>query len=216
MLHHNIEQNTDEWLALRAGKLTGSGFSKIMANYGKAFGEPAKKYAADIALEKITGAAIGQGYSNDHMERGHEQEPIARMKYEEEFFCEVDNGGFFESDWIGVSPDGLVLNDGVIEIKSVISSAHYNNIKRQSFDPAYRWQLVGNLKFTGREWIDFISFCADYPDDKKLYTFRLFKDDLSEEFNQMDDRIEQFKKLIETTKNNILDSKYYLTSTEAA
>lgn len=216
MQHHNIEQNTDEWLALRAAKLTGSGFSKVMANYGKAFGEPAKKYAADIALEQITGLPIGQGYSNEHMERGHEQEPIARMKYEEEFFCAVDNGGFFESDWIGVSPDGLVYEDGVIEIKSVISSVHYTNIKRQSFDPAYRWQLIGNLKFTGRDWIDFISFCADYPDDKKLYTFRLFKNDLTEEFKQMDDRIAQFKELVEKTKNNILESKYYLTSAEAA
>ncbi len=216
MLYHNIDQNTDEWLALRAGKLTGSGFSKMMANFGKAFGEPAKKYAADIAIEQITGTPTGQGYSNEHMERGHEQEPLARMKYEEDFFCEVTNGGFFESDWIGVSPDGLVYDDGLIEIKSVISSAHFANIKRQSFDPAYKWQLVGNLKFTGREWIDFISFCADYPEDKKLYTYRLFKDDLTEEFAQMDERIAQFKDLVTDTKTKILESKYYLTSAEAA
>lgn len=216
MKFHDIEQNEDEWFALRSGRLTGSGFSKIMANYGKAFGDPAKKYAVDIAVEQITGVPVGQGYSNDHMERGHEQEPLARMQYEEEFFVDVSNGGFFEHDWIGVSPDGLVNDDGLIEIKSVIPSIHYANIKRQSFDPAYRWQLIGNLKFTQRTWIDFISYCADYPDDKKLYTFRLYKDDFTKEFTKMDERIGEFKELIEETKSNILDSKYYLTSKEAA
>lgn len=214
MQYHNIDQNSDEWFLLRAGKLTGSGFSKIMANLGKAFGDPAKKYAADIAIEQITGTPTSQSYSNTHMERGHEQEPLARMQYEDDFFCEVSNGGFFEHNWIGVSPDGLVYDEGVIEIKSVIPSVHYANIKRQSFDPAYKWQLIGNLKFTQREWIDFISFCVDYPEDKKIYTYRLYKEDYKKEFDLMNDRIIEFKSLVDETKNNILESRYYLTSKE--
>ena len=64
MIFHDVEQNTDEWFALRAGMLTGSGFGKIMANYGKAFGDPAKKYAANIAIEQITGTPISSDYSN--------------------------------------------------------------------------------------------------------------------------------------------------------
>lgn len=206
----DIEQNSDEWYQLRAGKLTGSGFGKIMSNFGKAFGDPAKKYASNIAIEQLTGKAISSDYSNAHMERGHEQEPIARMMYEDEFFCEVTNGGFFDCGFVGVSPDGLVSDDGVIEIKSVVPSVHHANLKRQSFDPSYKWQLVGNLFFTKRKWIDFISFCADFPDGKRLYTCRLEADDLHQEFEMLAARIEQFSDLVEATKKIVIENNYHI------
>ena len=205
---YDIAQNTDDWFQMRAGKLTSSKLGTIMANYGKAFGEPAKKYAVNIAIEQITGNAISSGYSNEHMERGHEQEPVARMLYEEETFCDVSNGGFFGSEFIGCSPDGLVDDNGVIEIKSVIASVHYNNVKRQSVDPAYKWQCIGNLMFTGREWIDFISYCEEFPEDKQLYTYRLKREDLSEQFEMLNKRILEFKVLVNDTRNLILESNY--------
>lgn len=203
----NVEQNTDEWYALRAGKLTSSNLSKVMANLGKAFGEPAKKYAVNIAIEQITGNPISSNYSNDHMERGHEQEPIARNLYEQEMFCEVTNGGFFDGGFIGCSPDGL-LEDGVIEIKSVIPSVHFANIKRGSVDPAYKWQCIGNLQYTDREWLDFISFCADFPEDKQLFTHRLYAEKLTEEFKILNDRTHEFESLVNDTKQLILKSNY--------
>jgi hypothetical protein len=203
----NVEQNTDEWYALRAGKLTSSNLSNVMANLGKAFGEPAKKYAVNIAIEQITGNPISSNYSNDHMERGHEQEPIARNLYEQELFCEVTNGGFFDGGFIGCSPDGL-LEDGVIEIKSVIPSVHFANIKRGSVDPAYKWQCIGNLQYTGREWLDFISFCADFPEDKQLFTHRLYSEKLTEEFKILNDRTHEFESLVNDTKQLILKSNY--------
>ena len=145
----DVRQNTDEWFDLRAGKLTSSKFGTIMANYGKAFGEPAKKYAVSIAIEQITGKRIeGQSFSNEHTERGHAQEPVARSLYEEETFCDVTNGGFWEGDFMGCSPDGMVGN-GCIEIKSVVSHVHYANVKRGSVDPSYKWQCIGNLMHTG-------------------------------------------------------------------
>jgi hypothetical protein len=204
----DVNQNTDEWFAMRAGRLTSSNLGKIMANFGKAFGEPAKNYAWNIANEQITGEPISSDYSNAHMERGHEQEPIARMIYEDQTFCDVTNGGFFESEFIGCSPDGLVGDNGVIEIKSVISSVHGKNVKRQGLDPAYRWQFIGNLKFTGRDWLDFISYCSTYPDDKQLFIHRIKKEDLAEEFKMLDERIAQFKKLVDECKVIILESKY--------
>jgi len=251
---HDIDQNTDEWLQLRSGKLTGSGFSKIMAapkeylvvcvskdvyaivnnttkkvlaprynlkvdaefalqtmlkkDLTKSFGEPAKKYAVEIAIEQITGQFIESNYSNAHMERGHLQEPIARMLYEDEYFCDISNGGFYDCGFVGVSPDGVPCEEGLIEIKSVIASVHYANIKRQSVDPAYKWQHVGNMKFAEKEWIDFVSYCADFPPDKQLYVFRLHAKDCTEQYDIMDARIEQFKKLVEDTKKTILESKY--------
>jgi hypothetical protein len=179
-----------------------------MANYGKAFGKPAHKYAVSIAIEQITGQAISSDYSNDHMQRGHDEEPLARMLYEEEYFCDVTNGGFFELDDIGCSPDGLVGNDGVIEIKSAIPSVHYERIKKQSYDSSYKWQLAGNLKFTGRDWIDFISYCSSFPEGHKLYTYRCYKEEFEEEFKMIDIRINEFRELIKQTKDKILTSNY--------
>jgi len=208
MIYHDVEQNTDEWLALRAGKITSSKIACIMANYGKAFGDPAKKYAAQIAIEQITGNPISSLYTNEHMDRGHEQEPIARQLYEQRFFTKVQNGGFFEMENQGTSPDGLVFTDGQIEIKSVIASTHYATIVRQSFDTAYKWQMIHSLKTTNREWIDFVSYCSDFPKEKNLYTFRIYAGEVSPEFEMIDDRVREFEILIEKVKQSILNCEY--------
>ncbi len=209
-MFHDVEQNTDEWLALRVGKMTGSAFSKIMANYGKAFGEPAKKYAVSIAIEQITGNGVSSGYSNEHMERGHEQEPLARMAYEQQMFCDVGNGGFFEFGDIGCSPDGLVGDNGLIEIKSVLPSTHYDVIRKQAFDPKYKWQLSSNLKITDREWVDFISFCPEFPEGKQLFIHRCYAEDFKEEYQMIDSRVALFRGLIEKTKIDILRNEYFV------
>jgi len=204
----DIDQNTDEWFQLRAGKLTSSNLGKVMANYGKAFGDPAKKLAASIAVQQITGEPESSGYSNEHMERGHQQEPLARMLYENETFCDVTNGGFFESDFIGCSPDGMVGDDGVIEIKSVLSNVHFANIKRGGLDPAYRWQCIGNLMFTARDWMDFISYCQTFPVGKRLYVHRIRREDLGEEFAMIETRIGEFEKLVKEINTTINETNY--------
>ena len=208
---HDVQQNSDEWYLLRSGKITASSLSKVMANYGKAFGDPAKKYAVDIAVQQITGKATGGSYSNDHMARGHEEEPLARMEYEAIYFCDVTNGGFFEDGDTGTSPDGLVCDDGVIEIKSAIPSVHYSRIAKQSYDSAYKWQLVGHLLFTNRDWVDFISYCSSFPDDKKLYVHRSYREDFKKEFGMVDERIDEFRGLVESTKHTILNNDYSIT-----
>lgn len=205
---HDVEQNTDEWMALRCGKLTSSNLKTVMANYGKAFSDTAKKLAVSIATQQITGKQDQSGFSNSHTERGHEQEPIARRLYEECFFCDVQDGGFFSSDFLGCSPDGLVCDDGLIEIKSVLGYAHFQNVKRGAVDPAYKWQNVGNVKFTGRKWIDFISYSADYPDDKQLFVCRRYAKDMKEEFEQIDIRVKAFKSLVDDCKAKINNGDY--------
>lgn len=192
MIWHDVEQNTDEWSALRLGKATASQFGIIMANEDKAFGDPAKRYALQLALELVTGKKADFSFSNEHTERGHEQEPIARMLYESEYFTEVTNGGFFDCGDHGDSPDGLVGSDGGVEIKSVIASVHWANIRRGSFDPAYRWQLVGHLDCTGRAWFDSISYCGDFPEDKQLFVHRLKRYDYIEEIGRLRKRRTEF------------------------
>lgn len=247
-MFHNVQQNTDEWDELRAGKATGSAASKIMAvsselkvlatgkDFGianmatkkvlvkrypnkleadnalasmkkkdltKAFGDLANKLAVDIAVARLTGKSPTIGYSNDHMERGHQQEPVARQLYEDKYFCNVLNGGFFENGKTGCSPDGLIGDNGVIEIKSVIPHVHHKRFKSKSYDMTYRWQLAFNLRETGRDWIDFVSYCADFPTKQKLFIQRLTKEDFKVEFEQIKERLELFEKLIEKVAGEI-------------
>ena len=201
---HDVEQNTDEWLALRSGLVTGSSVAKIMANYGKAFGEPAKKYAVDIAVERLKGSPIeGARYINAHMEAGHVEEPVARMLYEEEFFSTVTNGGFFENATTGVSPDGLVSDDGLIEIKSVVPATHYNTIKRDQHDPSYHWQLMFELKESGRKWVDYVSFCEQFYKPSQLVVKRIMAADCVEDFDKLEGRLDLFEALVAEIMKNI-------------
>lgn len=192
----DVQQNSPEWEELRIGKATASSFGKFMANYGKAFGEPAQRYALQIALEIVTGRKAEFSFKNDDMERGHEQEPIARMLYEEQRFVDIGNGGFFDCGDYGDSPDGLIESDGVIEVKSVIASTHEATIRRGAADPSYKWQLVGHLDCTGREWVDFASYCSDYPEWQQLVVYRTYRDDVKDELAQLAERRAEFLELV--------------------
>lgn len=205
MIFHDVPQNTDAWDALRLGKATASQFGTFMANYGKAFGEPAKRYALQLALERLSGKKADHAFSNEHMERGHEQEPIARMLYEEEHFCEVLNGGFFDCGEYGDSPDGRVGEHGLVEIKSVIAPTHYATIQRGTFDPSYKWQLVGHLDCTGREWVDFISYCSDFPVGTQLSVHRLYRSECDDELAMLNERRNQFLELVQSTAEQIAE-----------
>jgi hypothetical protein len=168
-----------------------------MAHYPKGFGDPAKKLASDIAFAQLYGySETEDNYQNYHMQRGHREEPLARMFYESRFFCDVANGGFYDNGPTGCSPDGLVYSDGMIEIKSAIRRVQYERIKNGTFDPQYRWQLIFNLREAGREWIDFVSYCDQFPGESKMFACRLYKEDFTKELAQVDERVVQFNELV--------------------
>ena len=201
----DVAQGGDEWFNLRLGKATSSKFGAFMANYGAAFGPPAHKYALQLALERITGERSEFSFSNAHMDRGNIQEPDARELYEQTYFVDVENGGFFDCGEYSGSPDGLVNNDGVIEIKSVVAETHYKTLKRGSFDPAYKWQIAGHLDTTGRDWVDFVSYCSDFPEDRKLIVHRVTKGDFEKELEMLRSRRDEFLKLVRETRLVILN-----------
>jgi len=208
MTWHDVAQNSSDWDALRVGRITSSSLSKVMSNFGKAFGEPAKKYAAEIALGQITGKVSSGGYTKGHMDRGHEEEPLAREAYEDRYMTVVTNGGFYATEDTGSSPDGLCGDDGMVEIKSAIIPIHYARIAKQSFDAAYKWQLSSALLFSGRDWIDFISYCADFPEGKQIYVYRCQREDFADEFEQIGIRLTEFRTLIQSAKDVILNNDY--------
>lgn len=197
MAWHDVDQNTDEWLALKLGQPGSSSASTFMAHLGKYFGEPAQKLALRYALEIVTGrASANDGYRSAHMDRGHAQEPQAIALYEQQYFCTVTNGGYYDcGDW-GDSPDGHVDGDGLVEVKSVIASVHDANIRRGKPDPAYKWQLLTHLDASGRDWVDFVSYCEDYPEWDQLCVYRVLAKDVQEELAQLRERRGQFIELI--------------------
>ena len=153
--YHNIQQNTEEWFNLRLGRFTASTFkdlfmSKTTKGYEKAIYKP--------VFERLTNESP-ESFSSEYMERGHEMEPLAKDCYEQETFNEVSNGGFFTlDDWIGASPDGLIENDGILEIKSPAYNTMINYLLNKKLPAIYKWQVHGQLYVTGRQWCDFMAY----------------------------------------------------------
>lgn len=198
MKWHNIEQNTDEWLNLRLGKITASQFGVVMAESLGVFTDTAHKYALKLALERINKSSSLNQIKTYHMKRGHQQEPIARALYQSQYFYEVKDGGFFDGGFYGDSPDGLVSINGTVEIKSVIDTVHYATLKRGSYDPTYHWQIVGHLDCTNRDWCDFISYCADFPVGKQILVYRVNRIDVEKDIEILRNKRIEFNNLVES------------------
>lgn len=193
-LFHNVEQNTDEWLKLRCGKITSSNFPKIMANFGKAFGPPAVDYARKKAHEIVTGKLDeSPQYSNQYIEMGNEYEDIAREEYEAEKMIQTRPGGFFTLGPYGDSPDHLSGEKGCGEIKVVIQKTHWNRLE-YGIDKSYKWQRKGHLFVGGLEWCDSISFCPFFYKPKRLHVVREYLE--NEESEMLEERLYDFRKLV--------------------
>jgi hypothetical protein len=169
------QQGTDAWRLDRCGRCTSSEFSSVLAK-GKE-GRMRLKYLRRILAERLTGKPM-ETYHNGHMERGHEQEPLARMAYEAETGNLVEEVGFLAHQALmaGCSPDGLVGDDGGCEIKSVIPTVQIETVMRGRFPPEHAPQIYGNLWITGRKYWDFVSYSPDMPEHLQLYIFRVTPD----------------------------------------
>jgi putative phage-type endonuclease len=155
IIHHNIEQNTEDWHNLRMGKFTASMFKDCFAAKSTA---AYKNAINDVVFQILTGE-VEESYSNAIMQRGHEIEPLAADYYELLTFSEVKEAGFWEyNEFIGASPDRLVNDDGILEIKSPKGTTLIELYETMKLPPVYYWQVHGQLMCTGRQWCDFISF----------------------------------------------------------
>ena len=197
---HEIDQSTDDWLQLRMGFITSSNFAKIMANYPGGFGNPALEYAMRIAIEGQTKSSV-ETFKSEWMERGIELEQDAREQYQIETFSEVAPGGFMEMGRIGSSSDGLT-GKGMIEIKSPKYTTHFERLIKGGMDLKYKWQVHGQMWIYDRPWVDFVSYCPDFPQRKQLYVFRVERD--AETEKKLITRLNQFVQQVDLYIN-ILD-----------
>ncbi|WP_411755886.1 lambda exonuclease family protein [Sinorhizobium meliloti] len=160
----NYEQGTEEWFLARAGLPTASMFSTVMAS-GRGGGESKTraKYMRQLAGEIITGKPI-EGYSNHHMERGHEMEPEARDLYAFATDTAPEIVGFIRNGDKGCSPDSLIGENGMLEIKSKLPDLLIECLERDDFPPEHRAQCQGALWVAEREWIDICVYWPGMPE----------------------------------------------------
>jgi len=164
--HHHIEQGSDDWHALRRGVITASTISKLITSTGKpAINETSRTQLLQLLGERITGETEASFYGDD-MARGHLLEPLARDIYAEQR-SEVAECGFVTADFdgtvIGYSPDGLVGDDGLIEIKSPRQKNHLRSLLNDEVPAEYVPQVQTGLAVTGRAWCDYISYAPGLP-----------------------------------------------------
>ncbi len=156
-------QGSDEWLAARKGRITGSKFSTAREKLNSGtLSSKANLYAEDIARERLGGKAESV-YVNKAMNFGTEQEPFARAAYETTTGNIVQEVGFAASDcgMYGLSPDGLVGDDGVIEIKTMVSSDTLFTAVVEGDLSKYMDQVNGYLLFLDRKWVDVVLWTPD-------------------------------------------------------
>lgn len=168
MIIHDVEQNTPEWLHLRAGMPTASEFSKLITSTGAA-SKSMIAYAQELAGEVYAGQPLNGWEGNQYTERGHDLEDEARASYGLLTGAEVTQVGFVTDDlqrW-GCSPDGLVGDDGLLEIKC-LPKKHIGMLlywhKHKKCPPDFIQQVQGQMWITGRAWCDLYFYQPHLPD----------------------------------------------------
>lgn len=173
------DQRTPEWHLERLGKVTASAIYKVMAKTKTGPGADRANYLAQLVTERLTGVPA-DSYSNAAMQWGTDTEPQARAMYSLEADGPVIETGFVAHPTIaqsGASPDGLVGDDGLVEIKCPNSSTHIAALNGASIDRKYMLQMQWQMACTGTAWCDFASFDPRFPPEMQLHVRRVPRDD---------------------------------------
>lgn len=197
LIIHTAPQGSQEWLDARRGVITGSRFKDCRDKLKG--GAPSKKclsYAMDVARERV-GGRTPDVFANAAMRTGTEQEPFARAAYEAMTGNFVEEAGFITTDdgLFGVSVDGLVDDDGVIEIKTMVSSDTLFTAVVDGDISAYIDQCNGAMWLLGRKWVDLILWAPDLePIGRQLTTIRIERDD--DAIEELEDDLMEFERLV--------------------
>ena len=174
-----MEQRSDEWYTARLGKVTASRVSDVMAKTKSGYAATRTNYMMQLLCERLTGKRE-EAYINAAMQRGTELEPDARARYESELGLMVEEVGLCDHATItgfGASPDGLVGNDGLLEIKCPNTSTHIEFLRTGKPDGKYQLQMLAQMACTGRAWCDFVSYDDRLPYALQYKRVRFMRDD---------------------------------------
>lgn len=177
-----MQQQTDEWRHARLGKLTASRFSDVTARNKSnkdGWGASRHKYINELVLERLNQEPTPEGFSSWEMKRGRELEPIAREVYATIHDVDVMECGFVDHPTIpmaGASPDGLIGEDGLIEVKCLGTHYHMEVIRTDNIDSSYLAQMMWQMACTGRQWCDYVGYDDRLPMKARLYVRRIKRD----------------------------------------
>jgi len=193
-IYDDVEQGTEAWLKLRCGCITGSKITEVMQEKK---GAGYANYLAQLCCERLTGC-VTETYKNAYMDRGNEDEPAARDCYSFITGNDVQQVSFIKHPSIecfGVSPDGLIGNDGMVEIKRKIPAIHIDYIFKNRIPPEYVKQMTAQLACSGREWNEFVSYCPELPENMQLFICRMHRD--NDAIAEMEKRVIEFDSAVE-------------------
>ena len=168
-------QNTQEWLDARAGSLGASQVADAIARTKTGWGASRANILAQLVAERLTGRPQ-ESYSNAAMQWGKDMEPIARSAYEARTGRLVELVGLVKHprlEGTHASPDGLVVDDGIIEIKCPNTATHIDTLRSETIAGPYVTQIQWQMACTGRDWCDFVSFDPRMPEHMQLWVQRV-------------------------------------------
>ena len=174
-----IEQRTEEWFAARLGKVTASRVADVIAKTKTGYSASRENYMTQLVLERIT-QTKSEGFTSAAMEWGTDQEPFARAAYEAAQGVMVEEVGFVPHptiEWAGASPDGLVGDDGCVEIKCPNTATMIETLLSQKVPGKYITQMQFQMACTGRKWCDYVSFDPRMPAKAQMFVKRVDRDD---------------------------------------
>ena len=175
----DCEQNSAEWLAARCGSLGASSIADMVAKTRTGWGASRFNLAARIVCERLTGTPQ-ESYTNAAMQWGHDTEPQARAMYEFMRDVAVQQVGLVLHPSINkshASPDGLVGDDGLIEIKCPNTATHIETLLSEDVEGRYVKQMQWQMACCGRAWCDFVSFDPRLPAEMQMFVQRVRRDD---------------------------------------
>jgi putative phage-type endonuclease len=173
-----MEQQTEEWFAARLGKVTASRVADVIAKTKSGYSTSRENYMAQLVCERLTNVKA-ESFTNSAMQWGTETEPLARSAYEAHRDLLVEEVGFVPHPFIkdaGASPDGLVGDVGMLEIKCPNTATHLETLLDQKVPSKYNTQMQWQMACTGRDWTDFVSFDPRLPTELQLFVKRVFRD----------------------------------------
>ena len=193
-----MEQKSPEWFAARLGRVTASRVADVVAKTKSGDSASRGNYMAQLVIERLTNKQE-ESYSNEYMDWGNLQEPFARAAYEAATNVLVDEVGMITHPRIemsGASPDGLVGDDGLVEIKCPKTATHIETLLSKTVPGKYNIQMQWQMACTDRSWCDFVSFDPRMPDGLQMFLKRVPRDDAL--IKTLEDEVTKFLKEVDS------------------